>query len=145
VELYLLTLMLQCMKGAFLKQRFDYCVAENSYTKCHLSVLQFSGGQSQLVCIGCRNLLMYPAGATSVCCAVCSTVTSVPAPGTHMNYLHFGLKNLRVSNTASEHWATFVRELVSYCPFRLSVLFNQLRSSICCIHKVLHLANYIYT
>lgn len=26
---------------------------------------------------------------------------------------------------------------VQHCPFRLSVLFNQLRSSICCIHKVL--------
>ncbi|KAG8052499.1 hypothetical protein GUJ93_ZPchr0001g29740 [Zizania palustris] len=38
-------------------------------------------GQSQLVCSGCRNLLMYPAGATSVCCAVCSTMTVVPAPG----------------------------------------------------------------
>ncbi|KAF2947536.1 hypothetical protein DAI22_02g375800 [Oryza sativa Japonica Group] len=38
------------------------------------------GAQSQLVCSGCRNLLMYPAGATSICCAVCSTVTVVPAP-----------------------------------------------------------------
>ncbi|BAH91924.1 Os02g0807700 [Oryza sativa Japonica Group] len=39
-----------------------------------------NGAQSQLVCSGCRNLLMYPAGATSICCAVCSTVTVVPAP-----------------------------------------------------------------
>uniref|UniRef100_A0A0E0AJI7 Zinc finger LSD1-type domain-containing protein n=1 Tax=Oryza glumipatula TaxID=40148 RepID=A0A0E0AJI7_9ORYZ len=38
------------------------------------------GAQSQLVCSGCRNLLMYPAGATSICCAVCGTVTAVPAP-----------------------------------------------------------------
>ncbi|PKA66270.1 Protein LSD1 [Apostasia shenzhenica] len=40
-----------------------------------------NGGQSQLVCSGCRNLLLYPLGATSVCCAICSVVTTVPAPG----------------------------------------------------------------
>ncbi|WZZ60639.1 hypothetical protein YC2023_060746 [Brassica napus] len=40
-----------------------------------------TGGQSQLVCSGCRNLLMYPVGATSVCCAVCNAVTAVPPPG----------------------------------------------------------------
>lgn len=44
--------------------------------------IEFSGGQSQLVCSGCRNLLLYPLGATSVCCAVCSAVTAVPPPGT---------------------------------------------------------------
>ena len=49
-----------------------------------------NGAQSQLVCSGCRNLLMYPAGATSVCCAVCSTVTAVPAPGTEMAQLVCG-------------------------------------------------------
>ncbi|KAF0929051.1 hypothetical protein E2562_015166, partial [Oryza meyeriana var. granulata] len=46
--------------------------------------------QSQLVCSGCCNLLMYPAGATSVCCAVCSTVTAVPASGTEMVQLVCG-------------------------------------------------------
>uniref|UniRef100_A0A803LU38 Zinc finger LSD1-type domain-containing protein n=1 Tax=Chenopodium quinoa TaxID=63459 RepID=A0A803LU38_CHEQI len=40
-----------------------------------------NGAQSQLVCSGCRNLLLYPAGATSVCCAVCNAVTAVPPPG----------------------------------------------------------------
>lgn len=40
-----------------------------------------SGAQSQLVCSGCRNLLLYPVGATSVCCAVCNAVTGVPPPG----------------------------------------------------------------
>ncbi|XP_047095175.1 protein LSD1 isoform X1 [Lolium rigidum] len=45
-----------------------------------------AGAQSQLVCSGCRNLLMYPAGAPSVCCAVCSTVTTVPAPVARMNF-----------------------------------------------------------
>ncbi|KAG4134781.1 hypothetical protein ERO13_D08G178100v2 [Gossypium hirsutum] len=43
-----------------------------------------NGAQSQLVCSGCRNLLMYPAGATSVCCAVCNAITAVPPPGTEM-------------------------------------------------------------
>ncbi|KAI5572035.1 hypothetical protein POPTR_011G154800v4 [Populus trichocarpa] len=37
--------------------------------------------QSQVVCRGCRSLLLYPSGATNVCCALCSTVTSIPAPG----------------------------------------------------------------
>ncbi|KAF7839346.1 serine/threonine-protein kinase BSK5-like [Senna tora] len=35
---------------------------------------------SQLVCSGCRNRLLYPVGATSVCCAVCNAVTAVPPP-----------------------------------------------------------------
>uniref|UniRef100_M1BH54 LOL1 (LSD ONE LIKE 1) n=1 Tax=Solanum tuberosum TaxID=4113 RepID=M1BH54_SOLTU len=39
-----------------------------------------NGTQSQLVCSGCRNLLLYPVGATSVCCAVCNAVTAVPPP-----------------------------------------------------------------
>lgn len=45
---------------------------------------------------------MYPAGATSVCCAVCSTVTAVPAPGMHMNQTHFAPRGF-VSNVAAEH------------------------------------------
>ncbi|KAF8116387.1 hypothetical protein N665_0019s0065 [Sinapis alba] len=49
-----------------------------------------TGGQSQLVCSGCRNLLMYPVGATSVCCAVCNAVTAVPPPGTEMAQLVCG-------------------------------------------------------
>ncbi|GAU24828.1 hypothetical protein TSUD_157410 [Trifolium subterraneum] len=49
-----------------------------------------NGGQSQLVCSGCRNLLMYPVGATSVCCAVCNAVTAVPPPGTEMAQLVCG-------------------------------------------------------
>ncbi|KAK3140215.1 hypothetical protein QOZ80_5AG0397710 [Eleusine coracana subsp. coracana] len=36
--------------------------------------------QSQIVCHGCRSLLLYPRGAPSVCCAVCHAVTSVPVP-----------------------------------------------------------------
>ncbi|KAF7828557.1 protein LOL1 [Senna tora] len=49
-----------------------------------------NGGQSQLVCSGCRNLLLYPVGATSVCCAVCNAVTAVPPPGTEMAQLVCG-------------------------------------------------------
>ncbi|KAF5753571.1 putative transcription factor Znf-LSD family [Helianthus annuus] len=49
-----------------------------------------NGSQSQLVCSGCRNLLLYPVGATSVCCAVCSAVTAVPPPGTEMAQLVCG-------------------------------------------------------
>ncbi|CAN6999294.1 unnamed protein product [Brassica rapa subsp. trilocularis] len=49
-----------------------------------------TGGQSQLVCSGCRNLLMYPVGATSVCCAVCNAITAVPPPGTEMAQLVCG-------------------------------------------------------
>lgn len=37
--------------------------------------------QSQLVCNGCRNVLLYPRGATNVCCAICNTITPVPPPG----------------------------------------------------------------
>lgn len=37
--------------------------------------------QSQLVCSGCRTILLYPRGATNVCCAVCNVLTPVPPPG----------------------------------------------------------------
>ncbi|CAN1226125.1 Protein LOL3 [Linum grandiflorum] len=37
--------------------------------------------QSQLVCSGCRSVLLYPRGASNVCCALCNTLTAVPAPG----------------------------------------------------------------
>ncbi|KAG6492333.1 hypothetical protein ZIOFF_047289 [Zingiber officinale] len=31
--------------------------------------------QSQVVCSGCRTVLLYPRGATEVRCAICSTIT----------------------------------------------------------------------
>ncbi|ESQ39520.1 hypothetical protein EUTSA_v10001047mg [Eutrema salsugineum] len=34
--------------------------------------------QDQLVCHGCRNVLMYPRGASNVRCALCSTISLVP-------------------------------------------------------------------
>ncbi|TKY72975.1 LOL3 protein [Spatholobus suberectus] len=43
--------------------------------------------RSQLVCSGCRNILVYPRGASSVCCALCNTITSVPPPGMEMSQL----------------------------------------------------------
>ncbi|KAK4488056.1 hypothetical protein RD792_003798 [Penstemon davidsonii] len=37
--------------------------------------------QSQLVCSGCRTVLLYPRGAPNVCCAICNMVTAVPPAG----------------------------------------------------------------
>nr|GMD03202.1 protein lsd1 [Ipomoea batatas] len=37
--------------------------------------------QSQVVCNGCRTILLYPRGASNVCCAVCNALTPVPPPG----------------------------------------------------------------
>ncbi|XP_010537276.1 PREDICTED: protein LSD1 isoform X1 [Tarenaya hassleriana] len=36
--------------------------------------------QDQLVCHGCRSILLYPRGATNVCCALCSMINIVPPP-----------------------------------------------------------------
>uniref|UniRef100_A0A0E0MPG9 Zinc finger LSD1-type domain-containing protein n=1 Tax=Oryza punctata TaxID=4537 RepID=A0A0E0MPG9_ORYPU len=47
--------------------------------------------QSQIVCHGCRNILLYPRGAPSVCCAVCHAVTSTaPSPGMDIAHLICG-------------------------------------------------------
>ncbi|GAB4829461.1 histone demethylase SWIRM1 [Ancistrocladus abbreviatus] len=46
--------------------------------------------QSQLVCSGCRNILLYPRGATNVRCAFCSAVTPVQPTGLEMNQLVCG-------------------------------------------------------
>ncbi|KAM0950734.1 putative transcription factor Znf-LSD family [Dioscorea sansibarensis] len=46
--------------------------------------------QSQLVCNGCRSVLLYPRGATNVCCAICNTITHVPPPATEMSQLYCG-------------------------------------------------------
>ncbi|KAL5141468.1 Protein LSD1 [Glycine soja] len=46
--------------------------------------------RSQLVCNGCRSILVYPRGATNVCCALCNTITSVPPPGMDMSQLYCG-------------------------------------------------------
>ncbi|CAH2046478.1 unnamed protein product [Thlaspi arvense] len=44
--------------------------------------------QDQLVCLGCRNMLMYPRGATNVCCAVCRTIN--PPQGMDMAHIVCG-------------------------------------------------------
>ncbi|XP_021900228.1 protein LSD1 [Carica papaya] len=46
--------------------------------------------QSQLVCSGCRSILVYPRGAANVCCAICNAVTTVPPPGMEMAQLICG-------------------------------------------------------
>lgn len=46
--------------------------------------------QSQLACSGCRSILLYPRGASSVCCAICNAVTPVPLPGAEMSQLTCG-------------------------------------------------------
>lgn len=42
------------------------------------------GMQSQLVCNGCRTILLYPQGATNVRCAICNTMTPTPPAGIDM-------------------------------------------------------------
>ncbi|MCD7465183.1 histone demethylase SWIRM1 [Datura stramonium] len=46
--------------------------------------------QSQLMCSGCRTILLYPRGASNVCCAVCNALTPVPPPGMEMAQLICG-------------------------------------------------------
>eukprot|EP00257_Ricinus_communis_P021737 XP_015581280.1 protein LSD1 isoform X2 [Ricinus communis] len=36
--------------------------------------------QGQIMCNGCRSILLYPRGAPNVCCALCSTITAAPPP-----------------------------------------------------------------
>ncbi|KAK4782130.1 hypothetical protein SAY86_016232 [Trapa natans] len=46
--------------------------------------------QSQLVCSGCRSILVHPRGASTVWCSICSTITTVPPPGMDMSQLICG-------------------------------------------------------
>lgn len=46
-----------------------------------------SAMQSQIVCSGCRSVLLYPRGALEVRCAICSTVTRA-APGTPFAFFY---------------------------------------------------------
>lgn len=46
--------------------------------------------QSQLVCSGCRSILLYPRGASNVCCALCNIITPAPPPGSEMAQLICG-------------------------------------------------------
>ncbi|KAK9697033.1 hypothetical protein RND81_08G010600 [Saponaria officinalis] len=46
--------------------------------------------QSQLVCNGCRTILLYPRGAPNVRCALCNTVTPVQPTGLDMDQIICG-------------------------------------------------------
>lgn len=46
--------------------------------------------QSQLVCSGCRTVLLYPRGAPNVRCALCNTVTPVQPTGLEMDQIICG-------------------------------------------------------
>ncbi|WJX24715.1 histone demethylase SWIRM1 [Trifolium repens] len=46
--------------------------------------------RSHIMCSGCRNLLLYPRGASNVCCALCSTITPVLPPGMEMSQIYCG-------------------------------------------------------
>mmetsp|Transcript_27013 Transcript_27013/g.37299 ORF Transcript_27013/g.37299 Transcript_27013/m.37299 type:complete len:174 (-) Transcript_27013:175-696(-) len=46
--------------------------------------------QSQIICSGCRTLLVYPQGAQNVRCALCNNITSVPPAGSEMAQLVCG-------------------------------------------------------
>ncbi|OAY64416.1 protein LSD1-like isoform X2 [Ananas comosus] len=46
--------------------------------------------QNQITCNGCRSVLLYPRGASNVCCAVCNTITSISHSGTEMAQLVCG-------------------------------------------------------
>ncbi|RZC67966.1 hypothetical protein C5167_011662 [Papaver somniferum] len=56
--------------------------------------------QSQLVCSGCRSVLLYPRGAANVCCAICNTITAptVPPPGkgTKSQQIYYSNNRLKV-------------------------------------------------
>lgn len=59
----------------------SYNLLSSLWLKLYWQVFHSAGMQSQLVCNGCRSILLYPRGATNVCCALCNTITSVPPPG----------------------------------------------------------------
>ncbi|KAF1875853.1 hypothetical protein Lal_00006483 [Lupinus albus] len=44
----------------------------------------------QLVCSGCRSVLLYPGGSSTVCCGLCNTITSVPPPDMEISQLLCG-------------------------------------------------------
>nr|GMD03203.1 protein LSD1 [Ipomoea batatas] len=55
-------------------------------------VLHAAMEMAQLICGGCRTLLMHPRGATSVRCSCCHTVNLVPGPN---QFAHVNCGNCR--------------------------------------------------
>ncbi|CAL0331206.1 unnamed protein product [Lupinus luteus] len=78
------------MHGFLRGRRSSFHYSFLLYLPYYLICFCITGAQSQLVCSGCRNLLLYPVVATSVCCSVCNVVTAVPPPGTEMAQLVCG-------------------------------------------------------
>ncbi|KAK7328517.1 hypothetical protein VNO77_22626 [Canavalia gladiata] len=70
----------------------DILISSNNHSSFSefIAITLHHNMRSQVVCRGCRNILLYPRGATNVCCALCSTVTSVPPPGMEMSQLFCG-------------------------------------------------------
>lgn len=61
---------------------------EVEYLTISLCNLDFVDMQSQIVCTGCRTVLLYPRGATNVCCAICNVITAVPPAGKSFKIHH---------------------------------------------------------
>ncbi|XP_042065243.1 uncharacterized protein LOC121808714 [Salvia splendens] len=74
-----------------LQKILSFLKTENITTKSNpIAIALGLDMQSQVVCSGCRTVLLYPSGATNVCCAICNMVTSVPPPGMEMAQLICG-------------------------------------------------------
>lgn len=74
-------------------------------TVVDMCVCNFAVMRSQLVCSGCRNILVYPRGASNVCCALCNTITSAPPPGKPLStFLLIKIENLSGSLLSMLNW-----------------------------------------
>ncbi|KAF5944882.1 hypothetical protein HYC85_018959 [Camellia sinensis] len=62
--------------------------------------------QSQIVCSGCRSILLYPRGASNVCCALCNAITSVPPPATAK---HAGMEMSQLICGGCRTWLMYTR------------------------------------
>ncbi|KAL2622815.1 hypothetical protein R1flu_003020 [Riccia fluitans] len=62
-----------------------------------------TGQQCQLICGGCRTLLVYPYGSNHVRCALCSFVTGVPAQGTQAAHINCGGCGVTLMYPAGAH------------------------------------------
>lgn len=54
------------------------------------------------MCSGCRSVLLYPRGATNVCCALCNAITSVPPPGMCHSLLSYKYASEDISKFSSD-------------------------------------------
>lgn len=68
-----------------------------------------AGMQSQLVCNGCRTILLYPQGATNVRCAICNTMTPTLPAGSLLPLLIavFGqiLRGMHIMGLFMKYWS----------------------------------------